>query len=286
MKYPEKYESEINFETLSIRSKRSFSQNWLVNSNAQSRVTDSLGILLAKYPESKLVEIGPGKGHLTKHLLDITNNFTAIELDREAAQFLRGQSWFSSDKINLVEADALELLKTQSEYFKDSILYSSLPYSVGSRILVELGQNFPNTPFCVIIQREVAQKTQLNSGKLTFFGAYLNLFWNLKIAFNLSKGNFSPAPKVTSSVLIGTPKDFEFGVNPAKLRKLLHILMADSKKTLANNLRGLSWSQVEIRQFLLTNELDEKTRLTAHNYVAILKLLVSRTTLNESTTLN
>ena len=258
----------------SVQAKKSFSQNWLVNSSAQIKITDEVKKLLTIYPDRKLVEIGPGQGHLTKHLVDLETDLTLIELENEANEYLRLQEWMVNSKAKLIEADALELLKNNDEMFKNCIIYSSLPYSTGSRMMVELGQNFPDTPFCVILQREVAQKTQLKKGKLTFFGAYLNLFWDFKIAFNLSKGNFNPAPKVTSSVLIGKPKISLVDAPEKILRKYLHGLLADSKKTLVNNLKKMNFTKDEIEQFFTSNNLDVTTRLTANNYIPILQKLI------------
>jgi len=100
--------------------------------------------------------------------------------------------------------DALEL-SSGNLPFQNFILFASLPYNVGSRILVEMALNYPDCPFCVIVQKEVAIKI-LPSSNLTFFGAFLGLFYDFEKVFDISGGSFSPAPKVTSSLLVGVPK--------------------------------------------------------------------------------
>ena len=263
-----------------LRTKKSLSQNWLVNASIKSRVADSVINQINQYPDRRLLEIGVGRGDLTEHLINQgSGSLLALELDTESIEFVKKQHWFDTTSIELVHTDALKLiadsLLPENQEFT---LYSSLPFNVGSRILVELGQNYPKTPFTVIVQKEVAQKTNLNKSKLTFFGVWLNLIWDVKTVFNISPGNFQPIPKVTSTLIQATPKKvlanwLQSSKQRKTARKTLHALMIDSKKTLSNNLGNLGYTKTEITDLLKVLNLDEKVRLTVDNYLQILEYI-------------
>lgn len=87
--------------------------------------------------------------------------------------------------------------------FENFIVFSSLPYSVGSRILVEVCQNY-QCPFLVICQKEVGKK-MLNRD-LNLLGGFLSIYYNLKYHFDIAGGCFFPKPKVTSCLVEGRPK--------------------------------------------------------------------------------
>jgi 16S rRNA (adenine1518-N6/adenine1519-N6)-dimethyltransferase len=272
--------------TNNLRTKKSLSQNWLVNASIKSRVIDSVINQVKQYPNNRLLEIGIGRGDLTEHLLNQGNgSLLALELDTESIGFVKKQEWFKKDLIEIIHTDALKLIADLELPDNNYTLYSSLPYNVGSRILVELGQNYPQTPFTVIVQKEVAQKTNLKKGKLTFFGVWLNLFWDIKTVFNISPGNFQPIPKVTSTLIQATPKTklpnwLQTQEQRQIARKIVHNLMIDSKKTLSNNLINLGYTKTEIFDLLKVLKLDEKVRLTSDNHLQILEYIFSKNSEN------
>lgn len=67
-----------------MRPKKSLSQNFLVNDRAAKRIVDSLDL-----KEDEIVlEIGAGKGALTKYLLEKTKKVIAVEIDKRLCQYL------------------------------------------------------------------------------------------------------------------------------------------------------------------------------------------------------
>lgn len=261
--------------------KKSFSQNFLINPQMQAKVIREVGIMLDRFPERQLVEIGPGQGDLTQHLVDFGRSLTCIELDPEAIRVIQGKDYF--EKLNLVQADALRVLENDTNKIlpQPFALFSSLPYSVGSRILVELGLNYPDTPFCVIVQKEVASKTKINNKKITFFGLWLNLFWDCKISFDIPAGNFFPAPRVTSSLLVGLTKKsipafLESVTQRQAALQIIQKLLHQPNKTLYNNLRTGGYDPVIINQMFESLKLDQKSRLSMDNFEPILCFLTER----------
>jgi 16S rRNA (adenine1518-N6/adenine1519-N6)-dimethyltransferase len=257
--------------------KKQFSQNFLINVGIQDKIVQTFSHLVDDNTFS-ILEIGPGRGDVTKHLLRLERELFCLELDQESISFLKNHEEFHAAKIQYADA-LIELEKESSELIPTHFnLFSSLPYATGSRMLVALGLNYPTTPFGVIVQREVAQKTQLTDKKITLFGIWLNLFWDLKLEFNISPGNFYPAPKVTSSFLTARPKSvipsfLNTSPQRQKVLKLLKNLVACPNKTLANNLKLIIADKEKVFEFLSKIGMNEKTRLSSTNYLTVLKSL-------------
>lgn len=265
---------------------KKFSQNFLVNTGMQSKIYQTFAdFLVSLSPSEKLIEIGPGRGDMTAHLLKIGQPILCLELDPQAIDFLQEQDFIKNAPINieLRLTDALEQLElANNPLLPDSFnLFSSLPYSTGSRMLVAMGINYPAASYGVIVQREVAQKSILTDKKVTLFGIWLNLIWDTKLVFNIAPGNFYPAPKVMSSFLTGKAKETlpEFLQTTAQRQKvlnLLHKLVAQPNKTLANNLKSILPNTQSVTNFLEDLGLDPKVRLKHDNYYLVLEQLTKK----------
>lgn len=312
--------------------KKSLSQNFLKNKAKQVLVAKTMQVLVVKFPDLPIVEIGPGQGDLTQHFLTWNKKIIALELDLDCVEFLE-KKFVSDPKLELKQIDALKVFENPQDFDflpKDFILLSNLPFHVGSRILMDLPIFYPNLNFSVILQKEVTQKTDL-SKNFTFFGAWLNLFWETKINLDLPPKCFVPEPNVTSS-LISTkssnlPKffdelnkvctkqfqksleknsdlknktqsildkdNFDNNLNyknssenilfaklkkqflensnfREKTRKILKALFANPRKTLANNLKNLSWDKSFIQEFFIFAQIENNTRLESSNYLFLL----------------
>lgn len=262
--------------SLELTAKKKFGQNFLVNPVMQDRVILELTRNIT-LDIKKIVEIGPGRGDLTKHLFDLNKEIQLLEIDSEAVELLKKN--FHDKHFDVVNVDALNIfenLRYKDFFDKNSILFSNLPFNVGSRILVELGLYLPFVPFVVILQKEVAGKTSENN-KLTFFGAWLDLFWNIKQVFQISRGNFSPAPKVMSALITGKPNNLSWLNNfedREKAKKLLKALFAQPKKTVANNLKNMGWCGEDIENFLTNNNHPHDLRISWGNYKEVLEQLL------------
>lgn len=272
-----------------ITAKKHFSQNFLVDVKAQERVANGMKQIcdLNNWP---IIEIGPGQGDVTKRAVLWNQRLIAIEIDPEAVEYLT--KVITASNFELIHSDAIELFADlkANNLPKDFTLISSLPYHIGSRILVDLAVSCPHINFGVIHQKEVVIKTQFNPNlnqKLTFFGAWLNLFWNCKYCFDLPPHCFNPKPKVYSAFLQGISnisQNLDWLDTKAKrieAKNILKLIFSNPKKTLINNLKNLGWSQEKILEFVRINcENDFNTRLNWNNYKGILKAIIKITSIN------
>ncbi|MBK6874986.1 MAG: hypothetical protein IPG99_00580 [Ignavibacteria bacterium] len=81
--------------------KKFLGQNFLVDDNIARKIVASLGI----ESTDSVIEIGPGRGALTKHIAGLTNNFTAVEFDKGVHANLQKEF---GDGVNLVHSDFLK----------------------------------------------------------------------------------------------------------------------------------------------------------------------------------
>jgi 16S rRNA (adenine1518-N6/adenine1519-N6)-dimethyltransferase len=252
--------------------KKSLSQNFLTNTEVQLKVINSINSFIRKTKNTfELVEIGPGQGDLTQHFLAWDEPLLAIEIDQRAIDYLEAN--FKQANFKLIQGDALEefekpeILNKQNNY----LFLSNLPFNPGSRIMVEMATFFSNSNFAVILQKEVCKKTVFGIADLTFFGAWLNFFWNIKYEFTIKAASFKPKPKVDTALIFGTSKNQVFRPEQILgLRQVLKALFVNPRKTLLNNLKNLNWSKEKTLEFYQQNNYSENIRLTWLNYQEII----------------
>ena len=259
--------------------KKHFSQNFLVDKIARKKVLTGMKAV-CDLREVPVVEIGPGQGDVTKYALEWGKSLTAIEIDPEAVEYLTKS--IDTDKFSnfkLIHGDAMLVMENLQKYDLpiDFSLISSLPYHIGSRILVDLAVRCPQVNFAVIHQKEVIAKTLIKND-ISFFGAWLNLFWNCSYVLELPPHCFFPQPKVYSGLMSGITKNsqFDLWLDTKQKRDFaknnLKKLFAFPNKTLSNNLKGIGYNNDQITKFLEINcDGNNKTRLSWSNYTKILQ---------------
>lgn len=184
---------------------------------------------------SRLIEIGPGRGALTKHLLTRTDELHVIELDTPLAEYLR-REFISEAKLHVHEADVLEVDLSQ---WGAAAIAGNLPYYITSPIIrkfLELDERFQTAVF--LVQSEVAERLIAIPGTRDygFLTVMAQLICEVKLVCHVPAVAFSPPPKVDSAAvrLIRRP------IQPSDLSDLLTFVarcFTQKRKTLRNNLR-------------------------------------------------
>jgi 16S rRNA (adenine1518-N6/adenine1519-N6)-dimethyltransferase len=256
-----------------VTPKKKFGQNFLTNGAVKTKVFREIDGIAGRFEDYSLLEIGPGQGDLTSHIVEFDRKTDILEIDPEAFGVI-DEVYRENSKVNVVLCDALEeVANPKSQYFEDKkVLISNLPFNVGSRILVELGVTNPDMPFLVILQKEVAQKMIPKEGNFTIFGGWIRLWWEISYQLTISRGSFTPSPNVDCGCVLGLPAMMPVlvGKDRGKLLEILKKLNSMPNKTLVNNLVKHFMSREEATAFILTHEIDPKTRLSWENYQQIL----------------
>src|SRR5690242_4877721 len=110
--------------------KKSLGQHFLKDENVCRKIVSAL----RQRPFSQLLEVGPGGGALTKHLLQIGNiDFKAVELDEEKVDYLLKKFPELSGKI--IHKSFLDVEKPFHEPFT---IIGNFPYNISTQILFKV----------------------------------------------------------------------------------------------------------------------------------------------------
>jgi len=178
---------------------RTLGQNFLIDRNILEAILDAAGVQSGQ----RVLEIGPGLGVLTEAMLARGARVTAVEKDARLASRL-AESLGNPPELCVIEADALELDLSAllSEGF--SACVSNLPYSVGTRILLDIALH-PLAPqsITVLVQTEVAERLAAAPGGSARgqAGVWLQLDFAVKVVRNVKASCFWPRPEVGSSIV-------------------------------------------------------------------------------------
>lgn len=179
---------------------KSLGQNFLHDENQLRRIVDAAELRNT----DSVLEIGPGLGPLTEHLVMYASTVTAIELDQRLCQFLR-ERFVAVRNLTLIHADALAYLKERVRDWSQWKLVANLPYSVASPILVELAIH-GSGPIRMVstVQREVAERivAKPDTDDYGMLSLFLQLDYHAKYGFKVPSGCFFPEPGVESACVI------------------------------------------------------------------------------------
>jgi 16S rRNA (adenine1518-N6/adenine1519-N6)-dimethyltransferase len=194
-----------------LRARHSLSQNFLADPDVLQSILD----LAAPEPGRRVLEVGPGLGILTGGLLDAGASVTAVELDRRLAERLsrvRAEA-IESGGLRLVQGDILDqkipgLMEPPYE------VVANVPYHITSPLLHRFLSVAPRPERLVLmLQREVAERISAAPGAMSYLSVFVQFHAAVRIAFNVPRDAFEPAPEVESAMVEIVPRD-PLGENP------------------------------------------------------------------------
>ena len=219
---------------------KTLGQNFLIDRNILEAILGETGAGAG----SRVLEVGPGLGVLTEGLLLRGARVTALEKDPALAAWLRESLCKAfPGALALLEGDALEadwgaLLAQGFDAFA-----SNLPYSVGTRILMELLRH-ADAParLVMLVQREVADRLAAPPGSPARGTAsvWAQLDYDVRVARLVKPACFWPPPEVTSAVVTMTRhgRSTLGPVGKAFLRALVKQAFTQRRKQLGTVLRN------------------------------------------------
>jgi 16S rRNA (adenine1518-N6/adenine1519-N6)-dimethyltransferase len=186
------------------RAKRSLGQNFLVDPNLQRRIVDALD----PAADDLVLEIGPGRGALTRHLADRVGTLVLAELDRDLAARLR-QEYAGRAHVRVIEGDVLDLSLEDVTNDPTALkVIGNIPYNITTPIVFSLLERRPRPRTIVLmVQREVAERMAAPPGGKTYGALAVGVqsVAEVERVLNVGRQAFRPVPDVESAVVRITP---------------------------------------------------------------------------------
>lgn len=190
--------------------------------------------------ELPILEIGPGTGALTKHLINLYGERVhVIEIDTRSVAFLKKNYPTLQGKI--YEEDFLQI--NIPKLFPNGVnIIGNFPYNISSQIVFKVLENSDYIPqFGGMFQKEVAQRVCANSSNKQYGQLTLQreAKYDAQYLFDVDKMAFDPPPKVTSGVLImhRNHKDLK-NVTEQQFKQIVKSGFLMRRKKLRNSLKN------------------------------------------------
>jgi 16S rRNA (adenine1518-N6/adenine1519-N6)-dimethyltransferase len=176
--------------------KKSLGQHFLKDES----VIQKIMAVLKEESFGSLLEVGPGAGALTCHLMELPDvAFKAVELDEEKVLYLSKKYPSLSDKI--IHQSFLDMDKPFDVPFT---VIGNFPYNISTQILFKILEWKDDVP-CIIgmFQKEVAQRAASKEGSKVYgvLSVLMQAYYEIEYLFDVSNDCFNPPPKVQSGVI-------------------------------------------------------------------------------------
>jgi len=216
--------------------KRSLGQNFLIDHNVVEKIIAALDF----NPGDTVLEIGPGRGALTEHLVEAAGRIILIEKDDEFAASLSDR-YSDRPQATVINGDFLETDLESVLPMSGLKVVGNLPYNIGTAIIqrvAELRARIERAVF--MLQREVVDRLVANpsSNDRGYLSVIAQNSFNITKLFDVGPGAFRPRPKVTSAVVSLVPIDSGLSSGDEILfTKIVSACFTQRRKTLSNNLK-------------------------------------------------
>lgn len=189
-----------------------------------------------------IVEIGPGEGVLTEHLIDRCGNLDLVEIDRDLAGLL-ARRFQGRPGFRLHQADALRFdFAALASGCRQLRVVGNLPYNISTPLLFHLFENgHAIADMHFMLQKEVVERLcapvgSSNYGRLSVMASY---HCRSEALFDVAPESFFPRPQVMSTVVRLIPHEAPpVAVDLSALSRVVTIAFTQRRKTLRNALRS------------------------------------------------
>jgi len=217
-----------------LKAKKSFGQHFLNKDDIAGRIAGSLTL-----PYPRVLEVGPGKGMLTKHLIKPDRSLAAVEADRDMVDYLHRH--FPEGSLHIIAMDFLQLDLSTVFDGQPFALIGNFPYNISSQILFRMLEFKPWIPEMVgMFQKEVAVRVVSGPGNKDYgvISVLLQAFYDGEYLFSVDKSCFSPPPQVQSGVIRLMRKDNQtLPCNESLFKQVVKLSFGQRRKMLRNTLK-------------------------------------------------
>ena len=248
-------------------------QNFLVDDNIARKIVATLNASKT----DPVIEIGPGRGALTRHLLENYEDFTAIELDKDLSKLLQK----TYPGIGLIEGDVLGLDWARLQEGKSPVhVIGNLPYYITSPILFRLIEARNSIAEAVVmVQAEVATRLVAEPGSRQYgrLSVMVQSAVGVEHCFRVPSTVFRPRPRVDSAVVrldFSRSSRLPEEIPDDLFARIVKEAFSQRRKKLSNSLgRVATELGVEIPPAIADRRADD---LSVDDYLMVAKTLSAR----------
>lgn len=237
-----------------VKALKKYGQNFLVDDKLAKEIVDSI----SDGENKTLIEIGPGLGALTYHLLNKQGKKILVEIDKVMAEHLSRQ--INDENIDIVCQDFLKynLENIQGEI----VVLANLPYYVTTEIVEKLIKCPKVTQMTLMVQKEAYQRlvAPINTKEYSPLSIFIEYLGGAKVLKKVSRHSYIPEPHVDSLV-------FQINVNKRKqsnneqdFYKITKAMFLMRRKTILNNLTSYVKDKDKAISFLKVLNCNENMR--------------------------
>lgn len=177
----------------------SISQNYLTSIITVKRIIRQTSITGSDH----VIEIGAGKGHITRQLSKVCGLVEAYEIDDKLYQYLQSHLG-GIDNIVLKHQDFLKAVLPVNEPYK---VFSNIPFSITSKIIYKLtgAKKLPQEVWLVV--EKGAAKRFMGKPCETLASLLIKPYFDVEICYYFSRKDFHPMPSVDIVLLHMTQKE-------------------------------------------------------------------------------
>jgi len=215
--------------------KKSLGQHFLRDENIIQKIVQEL----QRDNFQQLLEVGPGGGALTKHLIKIPGvSFKAVELDDDKIDYL--QKTYPGLQGKIIAQNFLDI----STPFDNSFtVIGNFPYNISSQILFKILDWKEQVPVVIgMFQKEVAERAASREGSKVYgvLSVLVQAYYEVEYLFDVSPGCFNPPPKVMSGVIRLRRKEEAIAMKSDRaFTVLVKTAFNQRRKTLRNAVKSL-----------------------------------------------
>ena len=258
--------------------RRRLGQHFLRDGSVARRIVDAADISVG----DTVVEIGPGNGALTHHIVDAASyaggSVVLVEIDPKYTARME-EKFASNPDVRVVSADARDVDFDDLPELDGGNRYkvvANLPYYAGTPIIRSfLERKVQPTSLTVMLQREVAQHMCASPGKMNLLSLAVQIYAEPKKLFNVPPAAFRPPPKVHSTVIQLVPRPVPLVASGEidDLFKVARSAFVGRRKQLHNSLaNGLRMTTDEVKEMTGSIGIDSERRpatLSIDEWVAL-----------------
>ncbi len=236
--------------------KKSLSQNFINDNNICKKI-----ISYCKIKDKDILEIGPGKGSLTKFIIEKNpKNLYLVEKDDDLSILLKNK-YKKFSNVHVLNEDILD---TNISKFRKVNIIGNLPYNISSKLILYLFKNSKHIDEMVLmIQKEMANKFDYKKNKLNKYKFFNKLYCKYEQCFDVPPSVFFPKPKVNSTV---TKFVFNESINDwENMNSFSNKIFKSMRKKISNNLE-INNKELDYIKNKRVNEINIEELLIIYNF--------------------